>query len=115
MLRQFREAAGPEALLPALKAKGLVLDDAECVFAKAEGQPVPKGWTAWQVMPTGKRKEAFEQPSDEIPEPPCGELGLAVDYIGFFMVPDTNPGRILFVNLGQDGTMIDIGSVTLSD
>ena len=75
VLRQFRKNGGPEALLPELKAKGLVLDDAECVFEKAAGQPVPKGWTAWQVMPTGKRKEAFAQPSDEIPEPPCGELG----------------------------------------
>ena len=42
-------------------------------------------------------------------------LGLAVDYVGFFMVADARPDRILFINLGQDGTMIDIGSVALSD
>lgn len=116
VLRQFRAAGGAAALLPALKQKGLVLDDAECVMAKVEDQPTPPGWTAWQVVPTGKRKEAFDSVVQiEVPEPPCGELGYRVDLIGFFMVKEAAPDRVLYVNLGQDGTMIDIASITLGE
>jgi hypothetical protein len=116
VLRQFREAKGAAALLPALKSSGLVLDDAECVMAQVADQPTPPGWNAWQVVPTGKRKEAFDSVVQvEVPEPPCGELGYRVDLVGFFMAKDAAPGRVLYVNLGQDGTMIDIASITFSD
>jgi hypothetical protein len=116
VLRQFRQQGGAAALLPSLKGKGLVLDDPECVMAKVEDQPAPPGWTAWQVVPTGKRKEAFESLVQvEVPEPPCGVLGYRVDLIGFFMVPEQAPDRVLYVNLGQDGTMIDLASITLGD
>lgn len=116
VLRQFREGGGAAALLPALKQKALVLDDAECVMAKVEDQPTPPGWTAFQVVPTGKRKEAFDSVVQiEVPEPPCGELGYRVDSIGFFMTKEAAPDRVLYVNLGQDGTMIDIASITLSE
>lgn len=116
VLRQFRQPGGAPDLLPALKASGLVLDDAECVMAKVEDQPAPPGWTAWQVVPTGKRKEAFDSVVQvEVPEPPCGELGYRVDLIGFFMVHEAKPDRVLYVNLGQDGTMIDLASITLGE
>ena len=115
VLQPFRSAGGAAALLPALKARGLVLDDPECVMARVSDRPVPEGWTAWQVVPTGKKKEAFDkQVQIEIPEPPCGALGYAVDSVGFFMAKDDQPGRVLYANLGQDGTMIDLASVTLS-
>jgi len=116
VLRQFRQPGGAPALLPALKASGLVLDDAECVMAKVEDQPSPPGWTSWQVVPTGKRKEAFDSVVQiEVPEPPCGEIGYRVDLIGFFMVNEAAPDRVLYVNLGQDGTMIDLASITLGE
>ncbi len=115
VLRQFRMDGGPEALLPDLKRRGLVLDDAECVFVPSTDQMAPAGWTVWDVEPVGKRKQMFDGlAGDEVPEPPCGELGMAVDYVGFFMVHKDFPGRVLYVNLGQDGTMIDLGSVTLT-
>lgn len=114
VLQQFRAAGGPTALLGTLKEQGLVLDDAECVMAKVTDQPAPPGWTAWQVVPTGKRKEAFDAVvQEEIPEPPCGKLGFAVDSVGFFMVQDDHPDRVLYANLGQDGTMIDLASIRL--
>ena len=116
VLRQFRKAGGPQALLPDLKAKGLVLDDKECVFAPSTDQIPPPGWTAWVVVPTGKRKANFDAlPEDEVPDPPCGDLGMAVDFVGFFMVQKDHPDRIVYVNLGQDGTMIDLGSVTFTN
>ncbi|MFN4142558.1 hypothetical protein [Aestuariivirga sp.] len=115
VLRQFR-AEGAPALLADLKAQGLVLDDPECVMAEVPGLPVPPGWTAYQVVPTGKRKEAFDAVVQiEVPEPPCGELGYTVDALSFFMVDGSHPGRVLFANLGQDGTMIDLASITLTD
>ena len=115
VLRQFRKAGGAQALLADLKSSGLVLDDAECVMAQVADLPAP-GWTAWQVVPTGKRKEAFDSIVQvEVPEPPCGEIGYRVDLVGFFMVNDAKPDRVLYVNLGQDGTMIDINSITLGD
>ena len=115
VLQQFR-AANAVALLPELKAKGLVLDDAECVMAQVADQPVPEGWTAYQVVPTGKRKEAFDSVVQiEVPDPPCGELGYRVDSIGFFMAREGAPGRVFYANLGQDGTMIDLASLTLKN
>lgn len=115
VLQQFH-AASAAALLPELKAKGLVLDDAECVMAQVADQPVPEGWTAYQVVPTGKRKEAFDSVVQiEVPDPPCGELGYRVDSIGFFMAKEGAPGRVFYANLGQDGTMIDLASLTLKD
>ena len=109
VLQQFREPGGPGALLATLKKQGLVLDDDECVMAKVTDQPAPPGWTAWQVVPTGKRKAAFDAVvQTEIPDPPCGKLGYTVDSVGFFMVKDDHPDRVLYANLGQDGTMIDL-------
>lgn len=116
VLRQFRSPGGAAALLPVLKAQGLVLDDAECVMAQVADQPAPPGWTAWQVVPTGQRKAAFDSVVQiEVPEPPCGELGYRVDLIGFFMAHEKDPDRVLYVNLGQDGTMIDLASITLGE
>ena len=117
VLRQFHVAAGegPDALLPSLKSRGLIRDSADCQFAPATDQPVPAGWTAWEVMPVGKLKQDFDaRPQDEVPDPPCGEIGMTADSIGFFMVRKDHPDRVLHVNLGQDGTMIDPASITLN-
>jgi hypothetical protein len=115
VLRHFRLTAGLDGLLAELKSKGLVLNDAECVFQPASDQPVPRGWPAFEIVPVGQRKAAFDAlPNDEVPEPPCGELGMVVDFTGFFMTQPQFPDRAVYVNLGQDGTMFDAGSVTLS-
>jgi hypothetical protein len=94
----------------------MVTDDAECVMAPASAQPVPAGWSAFQVLPTGARKAAFDaQVQQEIPDPPCGPLGYAMNSIGFFMVRAGQPDRVLYVNLGQDGTLIELDSVTFTN
>lgn len=112
VLQEFHDAGGPVALLATLKTQGLVLDDAQCQMAQVDDQPAPEGWTAWQVVPTGRMKEDFDkQVQVEVPEPPCGKLGFDVDSIGFFMVHKDHPDRILYANLGQDGTMIDLASI----
>lgn len=116
VLQQFREPGGPSALVATLKKQGLIRDDAECRMAPLAGRPspAPQGWTAWQVMPTGKLKEAFDKEvQEQIPLPPCGQLGFTVDTVSFFMVKDDVPGRVFYVDLGQDGTMIDIATIRL--
>ena len=116
VLRQFRKKAdeGPEALLPELRKAGLIPDDSDCQFAPSTEQKGPPGWSFWEIAPVGKRKEAFDAlPQDEIPDPPCGEVGYAVDFVGFFMVSETHPDRVLYVNLGQDGTMFDPFTIAL--
>ncbi|WP_395686325.1 hypothetical protein [Aestuariivirga sp.] len=116
VLQQFRNPGGAPAILPELKARGLVTDDAECVMAPVSDQPAPPGWSAFQVLPTGARKAAFDaQVQQEIPDPPCGLLGHSVSSIGFFMVRADRPDRVLYVNLGQDGSQIAIDSVTFTD
>ena len=112
VLQEFEEQGGAPALLEILKKQGLVLDKPDCVMATATDQPAPAGWTAWQVKPTGKLKEEFDrQVQVQVPEPPCGKLGYDADSIGFFMVKDDHPDRVLYANLGQDGTMIDLASI----
>ena len=66
VLRQFRKAGGAAALLP--DAQGAGPGAGRCRMrdgARSTDQPAPPGWTAWQVVPTGKRKEAFD----------CGRAG----------------------------------------
>lgn len=118
LLLQFRKEGGPEALLPELKATGKVLDNPECQFQPVKDAvfPLSAGWTAWEVAPTGKLKEDFDKASqgDDIPDPPCGDLGLAVDFVGFFLVNKDFPDRILYADLGQDVSPMDLPSITLA-
>lgn len=114
VLRQFRETGGPEALAAALKKQGLILDNAECRMVKVPGTAAPAGWTGWNVMPTGTLKEAFDKEvQEQVPEPPCGELGYTADSVTFFMVKDDAPGRIFYVDLGQEAAMLDIKTIHL--
>ncbi len=100
-------------LLPMLRGKALIPDDSECIFAPADSDERPPGWELFEIVPIGKRKELFDgQPQDEVPEPPCGIVGYAVDYVGFFMVPAAHRDRIYHVDLGQDGTMFDPFTIT---
>ena len=117
MMLQFRKAGGPEALLPDLKKAGKVLDTPDCEFQPVKDSMIQltAGWTAWEVAPTGKLKETFDAtPEGDMPEPPCGDLGQAVDYIGFFLVHKDHPDRILWVDLGQDVSPIDLPSITFT-
>jgi hypothetical protein len=116
VLRQFHKKPdeGPDALLPQLKAAKLIPDDDECKFAPSEPSQNFGTWTTYDIVPLGKRKAAYEaQPTDEIPDPPCGELGLAVDFVGYFMIDSGHPDRVIYVNLGQDGSFFDPYSIAL--
>jgi hypothetical protein len=121
VLTTFAKAAdaGIEAILPELRRRGLIPDDDECGFQPAGSDaiasvgPTPRTRAFFEIMPTGKRKEAFDAtPQDEVPEPPCGEAGFDPDGIRLFMTDVTHPTGVVYMNLGQDGTMFDPRSVT---
>jgi hypothetical protein len=111
--------AGIEALLPELRRLRLIPDDDECIFRPASSDalasvgPTPRTRAYFEIMPTGKRKAAFDAtPADDVPEPPCGDVGFDPDGIRLFMTDVTHPTGVIYMNLGQDGTMFDPRSVT---
>jgi len=53
-----------------------------------------------------KELKALANP-DEVGEPPCGEWGEAPDGIQYFEVQSSEPGRLLFVRIGQDEPLFD--------
>jgi hypothetical protein len=111
--------AGVEAILPELRQRGLIPDDDECAFQPANSDviasigPTPRTRAFFEIMPTGKRNKTFDAtPEDEVPEPPCGEVGFDPDGIRLFMTDVTHPTGVVYMNLGQDGTMFEPRSVT---
>jgi hypothetical protein len=106
-------AADISSMLPKLRKEKLILDSDECVFAPDEDNRANGGRLTFQVVPVGKLKEAFEKsPSDEVPEPPCGELGLLPDAVGYFMLDPKQPDKALYLMLGQDQPLFDPETIT---
>jgi len=106
--------AGIEAILPTLRREGAIPDDEDCVFEPAAIRPAPRTVAFYEIRPTGARRAAFEAtPADEIPEPPCGDYGWSTHGIRYFMTDLRFPGRVVYVDTGEDGLMFDPASVTL--
>jgi len=108
------------AILPALRKFGYIPDDDECVFQPASDAtlqmigPAPRTLAFFEIMPTGSRLAAFEAtPEDEVPEPPCGDYGWSTHGTRFFQTDTAHPEKVVYINIGQDGTMIDPRTVTL--
>ena len=117
VLRLFHKKAdeNPDVILPALRKANLIPDDDECKFEISKDETLTPYLKVYDIMPLGKRKAAYEAvPENELPDPPCGELGLAVDYEAYWVIDDRHPDRLLFINLGQDGSMFDPFSITLN-
>lgn len=103
---------GVDSLLPGLRKAGLIKDTDDCVFAPDEENKKGAERLLYQVVPKGKLLEAFNKlPGDEVPEPPCGELGLLPDAVGYFMTDAKLPGKILYLMLGQDQPLFEPDSI----
>lgn len=103
-----------DAILPALREAGTIPDDDDCVFEAAAIRPAPRTIAFYEIKPTGARLAAFEAtPADEVPEPPCGDYGWSTHGVRYFMTDTRFPERVVYVNVGQDGTMFDATSITL--
>ena len=108
------------AILPELRQRGYIPDDAECIFAPASQEtletvgPTIATRAFYEIMPIGSRLAALDAtPDDEVPEPPCGEYGWSTHGVRTFMTDFVRPDKVVYLNLGQDGTFFDPTSVTL--
>jgi hypothetical protein len=108
------EDAEISAVLPTLREKGYIPNDDECVFEPAAIRAAPRTIAFFEIRPTGSRLQAFEAtPEDEVPEPPCGDYGWSTHGVRYFLTDTRFPGRVVFVDTGQDGTMFDPATITL--
>lgn len=102
-----------DSLLPMLRQSKLIKDTNECVFAPDEENKADGGRLLYQVVPKGKLLAAFNKlPQDEVADPPCGELGLLTDAVGYFMLDPKKPDKVLYLMLGQDEPMFEPDSIT---
>ena len=75
-------------------------------------RPAPRTIAFYDIRPEGERLKDFEwAPKDQVPDPPCGEYGWSTHGIRYFISDLRQPELILYVNEGQDGTMIEPGSI----
>lgn len=109
-----------DAILPTLRSHGYIPDDDECVFAPASDAtlmtigPQPRTLAFFEIVPAGARLAALEAtPADEVPEPQCGDYGSSAEGVRYFQTDTRHPTKVVYVNLGQDGTMIDPRTITL--
>ena len=107
------ESQGLESVMAQLQAGGHVPPGDDCVFRPVPGPAVPPGTQRHEIRPAGQRLKAFEAtPKDEIPDPPCGAYGWSTHGVRYFLTDARQPGWVLFVDLGQDGTQVDPASIT---
>jgi hypothetical protein len=106
-------AAGIEAILPALVQGGYVPAD-DCVFAPVALRPAARTVATFEIVPVGARLAAFEAtPEDLIPDPPCGAYGWSTHGVRCFVSDLRRPGTILYIDEGQDGTLIAPETLTV--
>lgn len=100
------------AILPVLRAQGAIPNDAECILMPAQMGPAPRTVTHYQVRPIGERLRRLEAtPKDEIPDPPCGDYGASTHGVRYFIDDLREPRWVVYVNEGQDGTLVDPRSI----
>jgi hypothetical protein len=82
---------------------------ARCVLTPYTQGTVPAGVNRYTFSPNAayaKELKALANP-DEVPEPPCGDWGVAPDGIQYFEVPSGEQRKLLFVRIGQDEPLFD--------
>jgi len=116
VLQLFKKPADADisAILPDLRKRGTIPDDELCVFEPAAIRAAPRTIAFFDIQPTGDRKAAFDAtPSDDVPEPPCGDYGWSTHGLRYFMTDIRHADSVLYLNEGQDGMMFDPRTVTI--
>jgi hypothetical protein len=81
-----------------------------CVRVAYREGKIPPGVQRYAFAPDAAfaKQLAAVDTSGDIPEPPCGDHGVAVDSIQYFETrPDDHARAFLFVNAGQDDPLFD--------
>lgn len=101
------------ALLKILKDQAQVPDNGnDCVFVPQALRAEVRTRAFFVIKPRAGDPPAITA-TGEIPEPPCGELGASTHGLRYFMTDLRQPGRVIYVNEGQDGMLFDPRSITL--
>ncbi|MEQ1692374.1 MAG: hypothetical protein ABMA00_13870 [Gemmatimonas sp.] len=82
----------------------------KCVMAPHTLGKAPADVKRFTFVPNATYEKALKAKQDpnEVPEPPCGDWGIAPDGEQFFAVWPTSPARrLLFVRVGQDTPLFD--------
>jgi hypothetical protein len=102
------------ALLPELRRRALIADKDDCIFQPAAIGMQPRTVAQFEIRPVGEALKAFEAtPRDEVPEPPCGDYAWSTHGVRYFQTDLRTPGAVLYLDLGQDGTLFDPQTVRL--
>lgn len=101
-----------ESILPAVRAASPGVGTAACVLA---ARVVEDGAPASYVFtPEGAAKVAYDSAlaGDEIPEPPCGELG--VSHVGDRSFRVLSPEKVAFIEFGSEIQIFDASTLKLN-
>lgn len=102
------------ALLPELRRRALIADTDDCIFQPAAIGKQPRTIAQFEIRPIGEALKAFEAtPADEVPEPPCGDYAWSTHGVRYFQTDLSNPGTVLYLDLGQDGSLFDPATVRI--
>jgi hypothetical protein len=114
VIRFFDKPAGApiESILPAIRAASPGPGTDACVLAAArvsEDNAAP----AFVLAPEGAAKTAYEAAlaGDEIPEPPCGALGIS--HVGDRTFRVIGPDKVVFIEHGSEIQIFDASTLTL--
>ena len=116
VMQMFTLATGRtiDALLPELRSRALIADTDDCVFQPAAMRPVPRTIQQFEIKPVGEALKRFQAtPKDEIPEPPCGDYAWSTHGTRYFQTDQRHPGKVVYIDEGQDGTFFDPRTITL--
>jgi hypothetical protein len=102
-----------ESILPAVRAASPGAGTAACVLAARnaeDGAPA-----SYVFTPEGAAKAAYDAAlaGDEVPEPPCGDLG--VSHVGDRSFRVLSPDKVAFIEFGSEIQIFDASTLKLND
>jgi hypothetical protein len=81
-------------------------------YTEGTAPPAAKRFTF--VPDAAYQKELDAKPEDGVPDPPCGDWGVAPDGIQYFEAqPASGARKVLFVRVGQDVPLFDAATLRL--
>jgi hypothetical protein len=107
-------AAGVKRVFADLTADKTFVE--RCVLTPYRETRAPAGVLRFTFVPDTEYKKELDEQADpsDIPEPPCGEWGIAPDGIQYFEAAEAGKVRkLLFVRVGQDTPLFDENTLQL--